>query len=85
MSGTHKCPARDSPAAKQIVFSRTGTQPKDIEISSQDQFALLNDPDFLWMMCAFTGAERIFEVIDAPSEAYQDPDAVPVPEIERRR
>jgi len=28
-----------------------------------------------WMTRAFAGAERIFEVIDAPPEAYEDPDA----------
>ena len=28
-----------------------------------------------WMTRAFAGAERIFEVIDTPAEAYQDPDA----------
>ena len=30
------------------------------------------------------GAERIFEIIDTPSEAYQDPNAVPMPRIEGR-
>ena len=28
-----------------------------------------------WMTRAFAGAERIFEVIDTPAEAYKDPDA----------
>jgi ATP-binding cassette, subfamily B, bacterial len=34
-----------------------------------------------WMTRAFAGAERIFEIIDTPPEAYQDPDAVPMPNI----
>ena len=37
-----------------------------------------------WMTRAFAGAERIFEVIDTPPEAYEDPDAVAVPHIEGR-
>ncbi|MDA0747955.1 MAG: ABC transporter transmembrane domain-containing protein, partial [bacterium] len=32
-----------------------------------------------WMTRAFAGAERIFEVIDTPPEAYADPDAVSMP------
>ncbi|MDP6698356.1 MAG: ABC transporter ATP-binding protein [Candidatus Latescibacteria bacterium] len=32
-----------------------------------------------WMTRAFAGAERIFEIIDAPPEAYEDPDAVAMP------
>jgi len=32
-----------------------------------------------WMTRAFAGAERIFEVVDAPPEAYDDPDAVSLP------
>jgi len=35
-----------------------------------------------WMTRAFAGAERIFEVIDTPPEAYDDPDAVALPEIQ---
>ena len=31
-----------------------------------------------WMTRAFAGAERIFEVIDTPAEAYNDPDAQPI-------
>jgi ATP-binding cassette subfamily B protein len=34
-----------------------------------------------WMTRAFTGAERIFEVIDTPAEAYKDPDARPISNI----
>ena len=34
-----------------------------------------------WMTRAFTGAERIFEVIDTPAEAYKDPDAHPISNI----
>ena len=34
-----------------------------------------------WMTRAFAGAERIFEVIDTPAEAYKDPDAQPISEI----
>ena len=30
---------------------------------------------------AFAGAERIFEVIDAKPESFEDPDAVPMPEV----
>jgi ATP-binding cassette subfamily B protein len=32
-----------------------------------------------WMTRAFAGAERIFEIIDSPAEAYEDPNAVAVP------
>ena len=35
-----------------------------------------------WMTRAFAGAERIFEVIDTPPEAYNDPEAVAIPRIE---
>ena len=31
-----------------------------------------------WMTRAFAGAERIFEVIDTPAEAYNDPEAQPI-------
>ena len=34
-----------------------------------------------WMTRAFAGAERIFEVIDTPAEAYRDPDAHPISDI----
>ncbi|MFT5368690.1 MAG: ATP-binding cassette subfamily B protein [Candidatus Latescibacterota bacterium] len=34
-----------------------------------------------WMTRAFAGAERIFEIIDTPPEAYQDPNAIPMPNI----
>ena len=37
-----------------------------------------------WMTRAFAGAERIFEVIDAPPEAYEDPDAIAMPKMEGR-
>ena len=37
-----------------------------------------------WMTRAMAGAERIFEIIDTPSEAYRDPNAVPMPDIEGR-
>ena len=37
-----------------------------------------------WMTRAMAGAERIFEIIDTPSEAYRDPNAVPMPNIEGR-
>jgi ATP-binding cassette subfamily B protein len=37
-----------------------------------------------WMTRAFAGAERIFEVIDTPAEAYEDPDAVAMPEMKGR-
>ena len=37
-----------------------------------------------WMTRAFAGAERIFEVIDTPPEAYDDPDAVAMPNIQGR-
>ena len=37
-----------------------------------------------WMTRAFAGAERIFEVIDSPAEAYEDPDAVPMTDLEGR-
>jgi len=37
-----------------------------------------------WMTRAFAGAERIFEVIDTPTEAYEDPDAVPMPDPQGR-
>ena len=35
-----------------------------------------------WMTRAFAGAERIFEIIDTTPEAYEDPQAVPVPRME---
>ena len=35
-----------------------------------------------WMTRAFAGAERIFEVIDSPPEAYEDPNAVAIPRLE---
>lgn len=34
-----------------------------------------------WMTRAFAGAERIFEVIDTPAEAYKDPNALSLPNI----
>ena len=34
-----------------------------------------------WMTRAFAGAERIFEVIDTPAEAYKNPDAHSIPTI----
>ncbi|MEE3259784.1 MAG: ABC transporter ATP-binding protein [Candidatus Latescibacterota bacterium] len=37
-----------------------------------------------WMTRAFAGAERIFEVIDAPPESYEDPEAVAMPRMEGR-
>ena len=37
-----------------------------------------------WMTRAFAGAERIFEVIDATPESYEDPDAVPMPRMKGR-
>ena len=35
-----------------------------------------------WMTRAFAGAERIFEIIDTPPEAYADPNATPMPNIQ---
>ena len=35
-----------------------------------------------WMTRAFAGAERIFEVIDTPAEAYKDPNARSISSIE---
>ncbi len=37
-----------------------------------------------WMTQAFTGAQRIFEILDEPKEQYDGPDAVPMPAIEGR-
>jgi ATP-binding cassette subfamily B protein len=37
-----------------------------------------------WMTRAFAGAERIFEVIDTPAEAYDDPNAVSMPAVKGR-
>ena len=37
-----------------------------------------------WMTRAFAGAERVFEILDTPPEAYEDPDAVAMPLIEGR-
>ena len=34
-----------------------------------------------WMTRAFAGAERIFEIIDTPAEAYEDPNAHPISSI----
>ena len=36
-----------------------------------------------WMIHAFAGAERIFEIIDAPSEGYEDPDSLPLSDIKK--
>src|SRR5207247_10358614 len=35
-----------------------------------------------WMSRAFAGAERVFEVIDTPTEVYEDPNAVALPFIQ---
>jgi len=35
-----------------------------------------------FMLRAYAGAERIFEVIDANAEPFEDPDAVPIPDIQ---
>jgi len=35
-----------------------------------------------WMTRAFAGAERIFEIIDTAPEAYQDPDAQSMPDMQ---
>ena len=35
-----------------------------------------------WMSRAFAGAERVFEVIDTPTEIYEAPNAVPMPFIQ---
>lgn len=40
-------------------------------------FGMVNN----WMTRAFAGAERIFEITDTPPEAYEDPDATPMPEM----
>ena len=37
-----------------------------------------------WMSRALTGAERVFEVIDTPPEAYDDPGAASLPTMEGR-
>ena len=37
-----------------------------------------------WMARAFAGAERIFEVIDGTTEAYNDPEATSLAEIKGR-
>jgi ATP-binding cassette subfamily B protein len=37
-----------------------------------------------WMTQAFTGAQRIFEILDEPGEAYDQPDAIPMPAIRGR-
>ncbi|MDA0711759.1 MAG: ABC transporter ATP-binding protein, partial [bacterium] len=34
-----------------------------------------------WMTRAFAGAERIFEVIDTPAEAYDNPNAIAMPDM----
>jgi ATP-binding cassette, subfamily B, bacterial len=39
---------------------------------------------YSFMVRAFAGAERIFEVIDARTEPFGDPDALPMPNIEGR-
>ena len=38
--------------------------------------------DYNLMLRAFAGAERIFEVMDVPSEPFNDSDAIPMPKIE---
>ncbi|NKB66884.1 MAG: ATP-binding cassette domain-containing protein [Candidatus Latescibacteria bacterium] len=35
-----------------------------------------------WMTRAFAGAERIFEIIDSEAEAYEDPQAVAMPQMQ---
>ena len=40
-------------------------------------FGMVNN----WMTRAFAGAERIFEITDTPPEAYEDPNATPMPEM----
>ncbi len=37
-----------------------------------------------FMLRAYAGAERIFEIMDAPTEPFDNPDAVPLPHIEGR-
>ena len=37
-----------------------------------------------WMTYAFSGAERVFEIIDSKPEPYNDPNARPMPNIEGR-
>ena len=37
-----------------------------------------------WMTRAFAGAERVFEIIDTPPEAYEDPDAITLPAMQGR-
>jgi len=37
-----------------------------------------------FMLRAYAGAERIFEIMDAPTEPFDNPDAVPMPRIEGR-
>ncbi|MBM3262332.1 MAG: ABC transporter ATP-binding protein [candidate division Zixibacteria bacterium] len=37
-----------------------------------------------WMTRAFAGAERIFEVLDTAPEAYEDPNATPMPDMKGR-
>jgi ATP-binding cassette subfamily B protein len=37
-----------------------------------------------WMTRAFTGAQRIFEILDEPKEAYDQPNSVSMPAIEGR-
>ena len=37
-----------------------------------------------WMTRAFAGAARIFEILDAPAEPSEDPDAIPMPRMEGR-
>jgi ATP-binding cassette subfamily B protein len=37
-----------------------------------------------WMSQAFTGAERVFEILDTAPEAYEAPDALPMPRIAGR-
>ncbi|MCZ6678633.1 MAG: ABC transporter ATP-binding protein, partial [Candidatus Poribacteria bacterium] len=37
-----------------------------------------------FMLRAFVGAERIFEVMDTPTEPFNAPDAIPMPDIEGR-
>lgn len=39
---------------------------------------------YSFMIRAFTSAERIFEILDATTEPFEDPDASPMPQIEGR-
>jgi ATP-binding cassette subfamily B protein len=79
-----------------FVWYMGGRQVLSAELTLGELVAIIT---YLWMLYwplqwfwmihnsmtqAFAGAERIFEILDTPSEAFEDPDALPMPQIAGR-